>query len=371
MKRRVKRRRQQHWKHLYWIIPLLVADLYFFRWLIRRPDRGDPQMQIEEPAAPRPSPFEHIAFPTAQDRLLDPNAEGVFQPTASGNPISALYGSVRTVERGGSLTPSFHEGIDVASMQRDRRGHPLDEIYAVADGRVAYVNRRAGNSNYGIYVVLAHDEPALGEVYTLYAHLARVESGLHAGQPVEAGQVLGIMGHTSSSPIPMQRAHLHLEIGVMLNQRFAIWHRANKLKPDHGNFHGRNLLGVDPLAVFAGSRREEGFTFRNHLGTIPPAFEVVVRASRRPDYFSRYPALWEGARREPEAITMAVSESGVPLRGRNATEEEASLLGRQKHAVLRVNEQVLGRNGSRLLARAGGRWKLASQGEQWLEVLAY
>ena len=57
-------------------------------------------------------------------------------------------------------------------------------------GGSAYVNRRAGNSNYGIYVVLAHDEPALGEVYTLYAHLARVESGLHAGQPVEAGQVL-------------------------------------------------------------------------------------------------------------------------------------------------------------------------------------
>ena len=377
MKRGAMARRRyskpKHWKHLYWIIPLLVADVFLFRWLLKRPDRVPPAEAFEESMIipKRPSPFERMAFPTAQDRLLDPEAAGVFQPTASGNPVSALYGSTRTAERGGSLMPTFHEGIDIAAMRRDHRGRPLDEIRAVADGRIAYINRHAGNSNYGIYVVLEHEEPALGNVFTLYAHLDRLEHGLRVGQPVNAGQVLGIMGNTSSSPIPMVRAHLHLEVGTILNARFDVWYRANKLKPNHGNYHGWNLFGVDPLPVFAQSRSEPEFNFREHLRRITPAFEVVFRSSQQPDYFNRYPALWEDGAYAGRAVAVAVSEGGVPLRGRNATEEEVGLLGRHPAAVTHVDESVLGRNGARLITRAGGQWKLAKQGERWLELITY
>lgn len=370
------RRTNSYAKHLWWIIPVLVADYFLFSHLLRRgPAREDSlsaAIQNVIPAAiVAPSPWKSLRFPTAQDRLLDPDPMGVFQPTASGNPESALYGSVRTANNGSGLMSSFHEGIDIAAMQRDRAGRPLDDVMAVADGHVAYVNRIGGNSNYGIYVVLIHDDPALGEVYTLYAHLARAEPDLRPGKTVRAGDVLGTMGNTASSGIPMARAHLHFEIGLINNMRFAAWYKANKLKPYHGNFHGRNFLGVNALDVFAHEQRNPDFDFLAHLETIPPAFELIARTSRTPDFFTRYPGLWEGSPVDHGVIVLKVSESGLPLRGRAATDTEMAELGRKSSLVLNVNEAVLGRNGCHLVSHAGGSWKLASNGERWLEVLTY
>src|SRR5262245_47053143 len=41
----------------------------------------------------------------------------------------------------------FHEGMDIRPLQRDARGEPLDEVRAMADGKVVYTNQRAGTSN--------------------------------------------------------------------------------------------------------------------------------------------------------------------------------------------------------------------------------
>ena len=67
--------------------------------------------------------------------------------------------------------------LRIRSVQRDRRGEPVDPVNATADGVVAYVNSRSGLSNYGNYVVLRHSIEGL-EVYSLYAHLSVVRSGL-------------------------------------------------------------------------------------------------------------------------------------------------------------------------------------------------
>ena len=125
------------------------------------------------PPPPPPLLWSKLVFPTQQQGLLEEGREDVFQPTAAGTRESALYGSVRTVNRGGRLLASFHEGIDIAPVRRDRRGRPLDDVLAVAEGKVAYVNKVAGNSTYGKYAVVEHDDP-MGPVYTLYAHLASV-----------------------------------------------------------------------------------------------------------------------------------------------------------------------------------------------------
>jgi len=372
----MRRKSTSYTKHLWWIIPVLVADYFLFSHLLRRgrtPDGALPAaiQEILPAAIIPPSPWKTLRFPTDQDRLLDPEPMGAFQPTASGNPESALYGSVRTQNNGSGLMSSFHEGIDIAAMQRDRQGRPLDDIMAVADGRVGYVNRIGGNSNYGIYVVLLHDDPALGEVYTLYAHLARAEPSLQPGRKVRAGDVLGTMGNTASSGIPMVRAHLHFEIGLLNNMRFAAWYKANKLKPYHANFHGRNFLGVNPLDFFAHHQRNPDVDFFSHLETIPPAFEVIARTARTPDFFTRYPRLRERPPIDRGVMVLQVSENGLPLRGRAATEAELARLGRQPNLVLHVNDAVLGRNGCHLVSRSGGSWKLASNGQKWLEVLTY
>ena len=323
-----------------------------------------------EPAATKPQ-GQIYGFPTEQRDLQNTNSLDVYQCTASGRVESGWYGSVRTESVGGLILPSFHEGLDIAAMQRDRRGAPLDTVHAVADGRVGYVSRVAGNSNYGIYVVLLHEDP-VGLIYTLYAHLAKVEPWVKAGQPVERGRQIGLMGNTASNGIPMQRAHLHFEAGMMLNARFQDWYRAAKQIPDHGNFHGHNLAGIHPLALYTNGSQEARFNMLEHLGTLPAAFKLVVRHNRAIDYFRRHPGLWQGSAAErPTHAVLAFSEGGVPLSGRAATPAEAQRAGRADIAVLEVDEKVLGRNGQRLVVKRQGVWQLGGQGERWMQILLY
>lgn len=311
-----------------------------------------------------------MGYPTDRKSLAVREDSGDFRPTASGRIESALYGSVRTERNGKGLIPSFHEGIDIAPLHTNDRGRPQDTVMAVADGTVAYANRIAGNSNYGKYVVLRHAS-SLGALYTLYAHLAQIATGVKAGQAVKTGDSLGIIGNTSSSPIPMARAHLHFELGFMANAHYDQWYHAHKLKPDHGIFNGGNLLGIDPLAVFERQQEDAAFTFTEYFKTIPPAFEIVLVTLRCPDYFRRYPTLWDGPAFGGRGIVLAVSENGLPLRGWNAVEPDMQEQGKNQWRIRNVNAAALGRNGCRLIVCRRGIWTLSAAGEQWLEILTY
>jgi hypothetical protein len=294
---------------------------------------------------------------------------GVFMPTASGRPESALYGSTRTTKQGSLFLPSFHEGIDVAPLSRDAKQVPLDRILSIADGRIAYLSKSPGNSNYGRYVVIVHDDP-MGEIYSLYSHLEEVADNLKLGQRVRRGDDIGRMGYSPSSIIPVSRSHLHLEVGVIINQRFRDWFNRQKLKPDHGNYHGHNLYGIDPLDVYRQQEKFGRFNMGAYLQHLEPAFTLLVRATHKPDYFRRYPLLWSGGN-PGGAMVMTVSEGGVPLSGRPATEDEKTALGTKKNAVLAVNETILGRNGLRLVTTRQGAWHVGKNGDRWLDILLH
>ncbi|MBU0715544.1 MAG: M23 family metallopeptidase [Verrucomicrobia bacterium] len=358
---------------------LVIFELVFVGLVLylcfRAKQPGPPDAESETPGLDLPligrpaiNPFRYLVFPT--DQVLDRNDPDVFQPTASGRPESALFGSVRTASYGKGLAASFHEGVDIAAGQRDAAGRPQDAVYAVADGAVAYVNTKAGNSNYGKYVVLTHACPS-GMVYTLYAHLAALSPSVIRGQCVKAGDVLGIIGNTANPPIPLIQAHLHFEVGLILNARVNQWFRTHKLKNDHGNFNGWNLLGVDPLAVFERQRQCPDFDVFQYMATLPAAFEIVLSARRKPDYFNRYPCLWEGAPYRGAGLQLAVAEDGLPIKGRNATESERQLLGAHKSAILRVDPDALGRNGCHLVIYRKGLWRLGREGEKWRDMLMY
>ncbi len=361
-----------------WIGLGLLGGLLLLIALVFRGGRGtEAPVEPPPPAPPRPEapPLQPagllFGFPTAQRDLHNKYSLDVYQCTASGRVESGWYGSVRTESTGGLVLPSFHEGLDIAAMQRDRRGAPLDTVHAVADGRIAYVSRVAGNSNYGIYVVVLHEDP-VGLIYTLYAHLAKVEPWVKAGQPVERGRQLGLMGNTASNGIPMQRAHLHFEAGMMLNARFQDWYRASRQIPDHGNFHGHNLAGIDPLGLYSNGTLEARFNMLAHLRSLPPAYQLLVRHNRAIDYFRRYPGLWQGSPAERSThMVIAFSEGGVPLWGRPATPEETARAGRATLSVLDVDEAVLGRNGQRLVVKRQGVWRLGAQGERWMQILLF
>ena len=92
-----------------------------------------------------------------------------------------------------------HEGIDFEAPEGS-------ELYAVADGVVSDV-RPDGDSDpvgkpYGNQLRIQH-----GEGYTsIYAHLSQIFA--QRGQPVQAGQLIGLSGNTGNS----FGAHLHLTI---------------------------------------------------------------------------------------------------------------------------------------------------------------
>ncbi|MBN1674656.1 MAG: M23 family metallopeptidase [Kiritimatiellae bacterium] len=317
--------------------------------------------------------LETLVWPTEADPQpgeLDAPSLRLFQPTAAGTVESALYGSTRTGESGGRLYSRFHEGIDIRAQRRDRRGRATDAVRAAAAGTVAYVNRAAGNSSYGLYVVLTHEQP-FGTAYTLYAHLAEVAPGIRPGAAVTPGETLGTIGHTSTLGIPEPRSHVHFEIGLIQNQHFRKWHRAHKTagQADHGICHGWNLTGIDPLDVFRMHAQRGVFDWQRYLATHPVAVHLLIAREYPLDYFRRYPSLWQGAAYDGNGMVLKVSAGAVLLGGRNATAEERARQGRQKACVLRTDEQALGRNGRHLIRRSRGKWTLTSAGERWLSIL--
>lgn len=334
------------------------------------PPAQSPSPRPRTRPTPPPTIWDRMVYPTDQEHLLEPERTGVYQPTASGNPESAFYGTVRTSRQRGRLLPSFHKGIDIAAVSRDRRNRPRDSIYAVAEGTVAYVNRIAGNSSYGLYLVLIHDDP-VGPVYTLYSHLNSFAEDLKEGRRVAAGDVLGVMGNTATYRIPLSRAHLHFEIGLVANSRFARWARSRKIKNDHGDYNGWNLMPIDPLEFFRAGAASHRLDFLSHLQSIPVAFEAVVRVEKIPDFFRRYPSLWEGPRIENGAIAIACCQYGIPLRGRAADPEETRMLGEERIRITSVDREVLGRNGRGVISPRGGSWSLGRNGANWLSLLTY
>lgn len=355
--------------HLWWLVPLLIFDVIFFAWWWNRFSSPLPSESHPLPIVRNENIRIEFAYPT--DRQLDRFNPENFQPTASGRPESAFYGSVRTERLGRRFLTSFHEGIDIAPIERDRTGYPRDIVMAAADGEVAYVNRYSGNSNYGKYIVLSHGFGP-GRVYTLYAHLSAIGSGIRKGALVEQGNVLGTMGATSTDRIAPANGHLHFEVGLMLNSRFDQWFKRRRLTPDHGLFNGWNLIGIDPLSVYEW-QEENGneYDVAAALRAMRPAFEIVLKTSRQPDFFRLYPVLWQGAEFNGGAMIIACAENGLPLSGRCANGNETAELGRNRHIVGNVDIAVLGRNGCRLIVSRNGKWRLSAEGEKWLNLLAF
>ena len=210
------------------------------------------------------------------------------QPTASGRPESGLFGDTR------NNGYRFHEGIDIKPVSRDKRGEALDGIYAALPGKVVMINRIAGNSSYGRYVVMEH--PGLDvNVYTLYAHLSEIDPSLKVGASLPAKGRIGRMGRSSSSiPIAKAQSHLHFEIGLMYGSNFKAWYAAQKYKEKNffGNYNGMNLQGFDPLEFYRAARSGKiGEGLSGYIKSLPTAVVVRVYTRDIPDFVRNYPAL--------------------------------------------------------------------------------
>jgi len=271
----------------------------------------------------------------------------------------------------------MHEGIDIRCLRRDANGEPNDAVNAALEGSVAYISTKPGLSNYGIYIVLRHSIEGL-DVLTLYAHLREVRQGLRVGQRVATGETIGVLGRTSNTRqrITKDRAHLHFEIDLLLNERFDEWNRRNNpgQRNDHGTWNGLNLVGIDPTSVFkAQAAQGKGFSLLDHIRNQTELCRVVVRSTKFP-WLKRCTPL---IRRNPVAdregfagFEVALNFNGVPflLIPRSASE----LRGKSDLQLLSVNANEAATRGCRhLVQKTAAGWELTAKGRKLFSLLTY
>lgn len=221
-------------------------------------------------------------------QFVDRNFEGQKSTPWEGG----QFGFVRDARRIGSRIAyaRFHEGMDIRPLHRDTAGNPLDEVRAILPGRVVHVSTTSAHSNYGRYIVLQHDLPE-GPFYSLYAHLSEVSASV--GESVPTGGKLARMGFTGAG-IDQRRAHLHVELNILLSSQFPEWHAEHFRTPNHhGLYNGLNLLGLDLQTLFLEQRKNPALTLTSHLRSSEAYFEITVPGSARMELLQRYPWLSE------------------------------------------------------------------------------
>lgn len=313
-----------------------------------------------------------LVLPTGNQNIYKPGGEpDYFVPTVGREWPSGTFGCVR------SDGWQLHEGIDIKAQQRDRKGEPIDPVMAIHDGVVLYVNRKAGLSNYGNYIVLGHRIDGI-DVCSIYAHLREIAEGIHAGGRVATGQRIATMGRTANtrSGISKDRAHLHLEIGLFLNKRFPQWYadRMPGARNDHGMFNGQNVAGLDPWKILVEQHRlGSQFNLVKYIQTQKELCRVQVRDTDF-GFLKRYQILVESRPdlhgEEPAGYEIVFSYAGSPMKliPRSASELES----KSRVYLVSVDEAVEKENPCRkLVTKRGGKWELATFGQRLVDLILY
>jgi murein DD-endopeptidase MepM/ murein hydrolase activator NlpD len=262
-----------------------------------------------------------ISLPTNNDALFRGAGaafyqyiEREFQGTKSKPWEGGRYGFVRNpvVTPAGIVYTRFHEGIDIRPLHRDSRGEPLDDVRAIADGKVVHTNRVAGGSNYGRYIVIEHMWDG-SPYYSLYGHLSDI--AVERGQTVHRGDRIGRMGYTGEG-LNQARAHLHLELNLMLSRNFESWYdRYFPTEPNHnGIYNGINLTGIDIGRFLLEHDKRPHLTVPQFLGEEEVFYSVAVVDS--PHFILRelYPWMVKNPSANAKSWEVSFARSGVPLK---------------------------------------------------------
>jgi murein DD-endopeptidase MepM/ murein hydrolase activator NlpD len=278
------------------------------------------------------------------------------------------YGFVRNPVPTGSglIFTRLHEGIDIRPLQRDASGEPLDPVRAIAAGMVVHTNQATGYSNYGKYVVVEHTFDGC-HYYSLYGHLSSI--AVHNGQRVQPRDQLGIMGHTGEG-LNQARAHVHLELNLMLSRHFEAWHD-NFFKNDpnrHGRYNGLNLAGLDIARLYLALQKRPALTIPEFLAEEETLYRVLLPASRNFDLAKFYPwMVRQKTEGEMGSWEVSFNRAGVPLKiqanAKSVSEPELSYMKPSgAGAALLTNDRVSGHGASA---------RLTEKGQQFMRLLVW
>jgi murein DD-endopeptidase MepM/ murein hydrolase activator NlpD len=225
------------------------------------------------------------------------------------------YGFVRDPRQtaAGVVYTRFHEGIDIRPVERDANGEPLDQVRAIADGKVVHTNRVPTHSNYGKYIVIEHRWDGCN-YYSLYGHLSEI--AVQTGQVVRRGERIARMGYTGLG-INLARAHVHLELNILLSHNFQSWYDTfHREEPNyHGIYNGINLKGLDIARLYLALRRNPSLSIPDFLDDEETFYKVTLPRSRHFELPKLYPwMLRGGAMRGAQSWEVSFTRSGLPLR---------------------------------------------------------
>jgi murein DD-endopeptidase MepM/ murein hydrolase activator NlpD len=278
------------------------------------------------------------------------------------------YGFVRDPMQtaAGLIYTRFHEGIDIRPVHREEKGEPLDEVRTIAEGKVVYTNRVPGHSDYGNYVVIQHRWDGCS-YYSLYAHLKAV--AVKPGQIVQQGEAIGLLGYTGKA-INLARAHLHLELNLMLSREFESWYDTfNKDEPNyHGIYNGINLKGLDIARLYLALRRNPSLNIPEFLADEEIFYKVLLPKSSHFELPKLYPWMLRGSRTAgARSWEISFARSGLPLQiepsTRRVNKPELSYVQTRSADASRLTQgQVIGR---------GAKAHLTKDGQDFMRLLVW
>ena len=309
-----------------------------------------------------------LALPTDNDALFQGGGPAFYQyverdykgvkstPWEGGQ-----YGFVRDPAEtaAGIVYTRFHEGIDIRPLHRDARGEPLDEVRAIADGKVVHTNLVPGYSNYGRYIVIEHRWDG-SNYYSLYGHLN--SAGVRPGDHVERGQQIAVMGYTGAG-LNQARAHVHLELNLMLSHHFEAWHEAfYKNDPNHnGIYNGINLAGLDIARLYLALRKNPSLKIPEFLGDEEVFYKVALPKSAHFELPRLYPWMVKrGADSEtPASWEVSFARTGFPLKiersDKQVRQPELSYVKKSEVDCKYLTHDIVAGRGERAHLTEGGR----------------
>jgi len=308
-----------------------------------------------------------LALPTDNDALfrggglafyqsIERDYKGVKSTPWEGGQYGFVRDPVETPE--GIVYTRFHEGIDIRPLQRDARGEPLDQVRAIADGKVVHVNLVPGYSNYGNYIVIEHRWDR-SRYYSLYGHLSAI--AVRPGQTVRRGEGIAVMGYTGAG-LNQARAHVHLELNFMLSHRFESWYNAcHKNDPNHnGIYNGINLAGLDIARLYLALRKNPSLTIPDFIAEEETFYKVTLPKSRHFELPKLYPWMLTGdAGTEVPSWEVSFARSGLPLKieasSQRVTQPELSYVKKSSIDYSCLTQDKIAGRGEKAHLTEGGR----------------
>src|SRR5690606_16092427 len=112
---------------------------------------------------------------------------------------------------------------------------------------------------------------------------------VRAGDSVRTGEPLGRLGWTGRGTA-LHRAHVHFEVGLLLNEHFQRWFDAYyRSRNAHGLYFGKNIAGVNPAALYRALRYDPTLSFSEFVRGQHVAYQLAIPGTYPLNILERYP----------------------------------------------------------------------------------